>query len=697
MAAPSTPDRARALAAVGTGVCRWDQRAGTVELDAEAARLLGLPAEPAALPVLAVRARFHAEDFVELGSLLSLARAEESVAEAPLRVMDEDGQVARVVRLRLRPLGRDRAAGELLGTVQEELPSPAAPRGEAGAAGARAAGDRRRAREAFLLDAGRALAEADSTDEVLRVTTRLSMPGFTPDGLIVFGRSGDRLTVIGQHGYPRDYLPPSTMVSMDADHPAAQVVRTGRAVYVSSREEYVRRFPRTWPLVRRFGRASWAFVPLVAGGHTIGAWMAAFAHPVAFTSDERAVLTTIARLLAHALERARVHESERALSDGLQRAMLPVRAPGIPGMALAARYVPTGGGLQVGGDWYDVIPLPSGRTAVVIGDVQGHDVHAAGVMSQLRIALRAYAAEGHRPDAVLSRACRFLAGLETDRFATCLYVEIDPERATLDLARAGHLNPSVRLGDGTCVVREVPGGLPLGVLPEDDYPVSRLVLEPGEVLLVCTDGLVEAGGHDLDSGRRRIHRVLGGSPSASLDAVQGLEELADCLVGAVHGPASHHAPGPLADRREDDIALVLLHRESGTAPSPARRIELVIAQAETRRVAEVRANVRATLRDWARPELVDTAELLVSEVLTNVLVHTDSDALLCAELTGPPGRSRLRVEIVDSGDQLPHRRTPGELASSGRGLLLLDALADAWGVEPSGTGKTTWFELLEHR
>ncbi len=130
-------------------------------------------------------------------------------------------------------------------------------------------------------------------------------------------------------------------------------------------------------------------------------------------------------------------------------------------MTVAARYVPTGGGLQVGGDWYDMIPLPNGRIALVIGDVQGHDVRAAGLMGQLRIALRAYASEGHRPDAVLARASRFLSGLtdayesvEGDaepapRFATCLYAEVDPEAGTLDIARAGHPDPVVISADGT--------------------------------------------------------------------------------------------------------------------------------------------------------------------------------------------------------------------------------------------------------
>ena len=132
-------------------------------------------------------------------------------------------------------------------------------------------------------------------------------------------------------------------------------------------------------------------------------------------------------------------------------------------MRMAARYIPTGGGLQVGGDWYDMIPLPSGRHALVIGDVQGHDVRAAGLMGQLRIALRAYASEGHRPDAVLSRASRFLHGItyaEDDadlRFATCLYVEADPPTGRLEIARAGHPDPVIRMADGTVMMRPTAG------------------------------------------------------------------------------------------------------------------------------------------------------------------------------------------------------------------------------------------------
>ncbi|MFE7842270.1 SpoIIE family protein phosphatase [Streptomyces sp. NPDC057474] len=789
------------LSALATGLWTWDSAAETVTLDAEAARLMGLPAEPTTLTQAGARARLHPVDWNEIVSVVQLAVAEDTLAEVRIRVMDDRGRVLRTVRSRSKPtFDPVRKSFELIGTIQEVTePSP-----ETAARAPSVTGDWRRSREAFLLDAGRALAEARSTAEVLRVAAGLAMPGFSPDGLAVFGVEADRLTVIGHHGHNQGDEGPFTHMPLETDYPAAEVVRTGRAVYLSSPEDYKGRYPAAWPLAEQFGRQSWAFLPLTVAGRTMGAWMAGFTHPVSFTPDERSVLTTVARMLAQALSRAGAAETERELTDGLQRTMLPTLGPEIPGMSVAARYVPTGGGLQVGGDWYDMIALPSGRFALAIGDVQGHDVRAAGLMGQLRIALRAYASEGHPPDAVLSRASRFLHGVTNDsaadftdlRFATCLYVEVDPVTGVLDIARAGHPDPVIRMADGTVLVRPTPGGLPLGIDPDADYPTTRLVLEPGETMLLCTDGLIETGGHDLDTGWRRIRTILesfdarpyegegegqgagglnaegpyadrrdpggpaigglrpgrqeaGGDEARGLEpgrvetsrleveagglaaggAEQGdltprgprptalaparpeptglapgrLEALADALVQGVHGPSSHHTPGPLADRREDDIAMLLLCRESEgygrgdttAVRPPVRRTALTVAQAEPEHIAGARQQVRELLHDWNCDDQVDSAVLLVSEMLTNVLVHTDADALLVAEMTGDGGKRRMRIEVTDTSDDLPHKRQPGELASSGRGLVLMDMLADAWGVDPRGDGKSIWFELYE--
>ena len=720
------------LGAAGIGVWRWNALRDQLELDPVCGRLLGVAGSQHRLLNRQLRAVLHAEDFVQLQGAVQLAVSEQRVFESRVRVMNGDGRVLRVLVLQLVP-GAPAGPYPVLGTAVEgdcQAPAPPPPPPPPGTAdaGGREPGrepapsgsleaelaqieglnrapaapprrpplrpvptaDMRRSREAFLLDAGRALAEAGTTSEVLRVVASLSMPGFSPDGLAVFGVEGAMLTVVGQHGHHESDVAPFRM-SLDSDYPGAEVARTGRPVYLSSPEAYRRRYPGTWPLAEGFGRSSWAFLPLITGGRTTGTWLAAFREPVRFTPEERSVLSTVARMLAHALERAHTNESERALSLGLRRSMA-AGSPAVKGMTVASRYVPTGGGLMVGGDWYDVIDLPGGRFAVVIGDVQGHDVHAASLMAQLRTAVHAYAAEGHHPDAVLARTSRFLAALDSDRFATCVYIEADPVSGTLAVARAGHPHPVLRMPDGTSLLRHVDGGLPLGLMPEgEDYPVTTRELQVGEVLMLCTDGLIETGGHDYYSGWIRVRDTMVLGPADDLEA------MADALIRAVHGPDSYSGPGHLSDRREDDIALLLLRRDPlGAEPEPpARQLVLTVGQDQPERIAGVRSELRATLHDWDVPDHVDAALLLSSELLANVLVHTEQEAVLLAAVYGTPGGRRLRVEVADRSDELPHRRTPGEMASSGRGLILLELLADRWGMQPRGQGKCIWFELDE--
>ena len=324
----------------------------------------------------------------------------------------------------------------------------------------------------------------------------------------------------------------------------------------------------------------------------------------------------------------------------------------------------------------------------MIGDVQGHDVHAAGIMGQLRIALRAYAAEGHPPAAVMARASRFLADLDTDHFATCTYAEVNVDYGVVYAVRAGHLDPVVRRADGTAAVVPVAGGLPLGIDPDQEYRVTRFSLDPGETVVLCTDGLVEARGMDLDEGIGRLTSTLARPlPVADEAARDPLEELADRI-------ASQAAD---SNEREDDIALLLLRWDGPAGGLAAQQLRRRIGQADLARVAEVRAELRDALRRWGVAEFIDTAELLSSELVTNAIRHTDRDAMFTARLYREPasdgGRARLRVEVEDESDLWPTRRTPGEQASSGRGLMLVEALADAWGVEPRGSGKRMWFEL----
>jgi serine phosphatase RsbU (regulator of sigma subunit)/anti-sigma regulatory factor (Ser/Thr protein kinase) len=541
----------------------------------------------------------------------------------------------------------------------------------------------REERTRFIKETSRALSDAVSVRDVARVFTELPLPGIPPDGLVLAVLENGRIQIQRSIGY-RDEARAPDHIPIDADHPATVALRTRTPVYLGSPQEYQERFPLAWPQAAPTNRGSWVFLPLVASGRPLGVCVVSFDEVRALDAEDRTLLGTLGGMVAQSLARARLHDAEHELAAGLQRVLLPRRVPPLPGFTTAVRYLPAGTGLQIGGDWYDVVPLPGGHVGVVIGDVQGHDVHAAGVMGQLRIALRAYAAEGHPPAAVMARASRFLADLDTGHFATCLYAEVNVDYGAVYAVRAGHLDPLVRRADGSSAVQPVAGGLPLGIDPEGAYPVTRFTLDPGDLLLLCTDGLVETRSVDLDDGMERIRAAIGGPQPQGPAA---LEELADRIEATA---AESH-------ERDDDIALLLLRWDGSSGERP-RQLRRRIPQADLARISEVRRELRDAVRRWGVGELADTVELLTSELITNALVHTDRDALLTARLfqenqTDASGPARLRVEVDDESDLWPKRRTPGEQASSGRGLMLVEALADAWGVDPRGTGKRMWFEL----
>ncbi|MFC1420666.1 SpoIIE family protein phosphatase [Streptacidiphilus cavernicola] len=673
-----------AMAANGIGSFDWDLRTDVIVGDARACRILGIddPAEHPELPPLdseGFLALLHAEDAPVVRDRVQRAVAELGQCGAYYRTVFADGEM-HAVRFRARVLADQQGKpSHMVGFVWDatvELHK-------------RVRADRlamvREERTRFIKEAARALSEATTMQDVARVFTELPLPGIPPDGLILAVLDSGRIQILRSTGYRPEAPAPPDHVPLDSDHPAALALRTRTPVFLGSRREYQERFPAVWERVSDTTRSAWAFLPLVAGGRPIGVCVASFYEDRALDSEDRTLLSTLGGMVAQSLARARLHDAEHELAAGLQRVMLPRRVPPLPGFTSAVRYLPAGTGLQIGGDWYDVVPLPGGHVGLVIGDVQGHDVHAAGVMGQLRIALRAYAAEGHPPAAVMTRASRFLADLDTGHFATCLYAEVNVDYGAVYAVRAGHLDPLVCRADGSSAVQPVAGGLPLGIDPENSYPVTRFTLDPGEMLLLCTDGLVETRTVDIDEGMEQLRHAVGGR---ELQGPGALEALADRIADAA---ADSH-------ERDDDIALLLL-RWDGPAEARPRQLRRRIPQADLEQVAEVRGELRDAVRRWGVGELADTVELLTSELVTNALVHTDRDALLTARLYregGPEGPARLRVEVDDESDLWPKRRTPGEQASSGRGLMLVEALADAWGVDPRGTGKRMWFELI-HR
>ncbi|WP_419994656.1 SpoIIE family protein phosphatase [Streptomyces boninensis] len=495
-------------------------------------------------------------------------------------------------------------------------------------------------------------------------------------------------------GKAGSYVPEHQFSDVDADDfPMSEVVRTMQPRFITSPEEFKHGYPLLWPYIKPLGVTAAAYLPLVALGRPVGVLGLFYADRRAFTPEERNLLLALASTIAQSLERARLYDQEHDLAERLQQAMLPPSIPQVPGAEVAVRYRSPRTGLDIGGDWYDVIPLPRGRVAAVIGDVQGHDTQAAAVMGQLRIVLRAYASEGHSPATVMARASTFLHELDTERFATCCYAEIDLATGSLQVVRAGHVDPLVRHPDGITRWLPVPGGLPLGLSADFgrlEYPVTSLTLDPGDALLLCTDGLLEQPGTDLGSGMRELRELVTAGPD-------DVDELADALCDVVEKRGV-----------KDDMALVLLRRGGGAlrgvgaagdgagaagACGPTGRLRQHIPAADPDALSAARHMIRAAVRAWGAGERADEIELVADELVTNALLHTDGAAEATVRMVAAAPERRLRIEVEDRSSAMPRRREPGESGVSGRGLLLVDRLADVWGVEARGGGKVVWCEF----
>ncbi|MFC8535641.1 SpoIIE family protein phosphatase [Streptomyces sp. NPDC057249] len=540
--------------------------------------------------------------------------------------------------------------------------------------------EKRRRRQTDIVErTTSALSRAVTVDDV---TSALTGPGglarLGADGLALGLLDNAALDVIALSGESLEVLDDLGSGRLDPTFPLADTVLSGRPRFVGSLAALTRRYPVLEPYVGRLTFQAAAYLPLVAQARTLGGLALFYRQRIAFTADERNLCLGLAAIVAQSLQRAKLFDEEREFATGLQSAMLPRRIHDIEGGEIAVRYHAAWSGRQVGGDWYDVIALPKGRFGIVVGDVQGHDTHAAAIMGQLRIALRAYAAEGHPPSTVLARASRFLAELDTDRFATCAYAQVDLETGTVRVVRAGHFGPLIRHMDGRVGSPRVRGGMPLGIstdFGDEEYPETRLDLVPGETLVLYTDGLVEEPGADIDAGVRTLITEVSAGPA-------GAEALAD------------HLSDRLWERwgSGDDVALLVLRRSPDPGSPRAPRLHQYIHQADPEGLSEARTIVRQALTDWDMAELADDAELVTGELLVNVLLHTEGGAVLTLEVLPEPVR-RVRLSVQDRSSAWPRRRSPGETATSGRGLLLLDAVSTRWGIEPRGEGKAVWCEI----
>ncbi|MFB7462053.1 SpoIIE family protein phosphatase [Streptomyces sp. NPDC056224] len=391
-----------------------------------------------------------------------------------------------------------------------------------------------------------ALTEAVTARQVSAVVTDELLPAFGGRQLAIYLLDERHLHLAWETGFPKGFLNRFDGVGLDVRLPGVETLTSGRPLFFESMEHLAAAYPGI-PLDAHVGAR--AFLPLIASGRPVGSCILGFDEPRDFSPEERTVLTALAGLIAQALARARRYDSEAALARGLQSALLPHRLPVREHVDTVGRYLPGTQGMDVGGDWYDVIETGGGRLALVIGDVQGHGVAAAATMGQLRSAVRAFALTSSTPDQVVAGTNRMLSDLDPGQFASCCYVVLDPATGSAQAVRAGHPQPLLRHPDGRTDVLDLAGGLVLGIDPEATYPVTGLRLAVGSVLALYTDGLVEKPGIDIDVGVERLRAALAATGPGPLT------ETADRLIGEAGG----------SDDRPDDIALLLAARTGGAA------------------------------------------------------------------------------------------------------------------------------------
>ncbi|MFD7401774.1 SpoIIE family protein phosphatase [Streptomyces sp. NPDC059866] len=470
-----------------------------------------------------------------------------------------------------------------------------------------------------------------------------------------------------------DVVPVGEAMPFPAHTPFFQCMTTGEPVLVPRISEqmghaiasqFEKRDIR--PLIT--GR-SMLVVPLKARNVVLG-FMILLRHPerVEFNDMDRVTGAELAARAGLVLDNARMYTYQESVAETLQDSMLPHIPPRMAGCDIATRYLPGTMLGRVGGDWFDSVKLPGARTAFVVGDVMGHGLNSAAMMGQLRTAVQTMAALDLPPAQLLRNLDDLAQRLGDTYLATCLYAVYDPIASELHLANAGHIPPVlVRAEDGRSELLDLPTGAPVGVggVP---FEAVRVRVEPGDRLVMCTDGLVEVRGEDIGVGLATLCESAA-HPAASMD------DACDTIIRALNTRGG----------RKDDVAL-LMARLNGIEPDDVAEWRLALDPAE---VGRARAAVREQLHDWGLARLADSAELMVSELVTNAVRHSHRRPVELRLVRG----DTLLCEVDDDDHDLPTLRGAGPRDEAGRGLRVVSTLAREWGASRRGAGKTVWFEL----
>ena len=415
-------------------------------------------------------------------------------------------------------------------------------------------------------------------------------------------------------------------------------------------------------LLKGSGLESILGLPLTLGRDVLGVLYIGTRTPRGFSDDDFALLQLVGDRVALAVDRARRVEQERHIAETLQRSLLPDQLPRIPGLQVAVRYLPAGAGMEVGGDWFDMFELADGRVVLAMGDVVGRGVRAAALMGKLRTSLEAYAFDGRSPAEVADRLHALMERQHRADMATMLYVAIAPDRATAELASAGHLPLLIRAPDGTARLAGREPSPPLGALPFVRFDSSRVEIEPGSTLILFTDGLVEVRGTSIEVRLEELRRAVEAAP-------EDPEVLCDALLVDMLG---HEEP-------RDDVALLVLSVE----PLPAEGFTL-----ELPAEPEALSSARKALDRWlmeAGMSRSDAHAIKVAsgEACANAIEHAYRPGDAAFRIEASRHDAEVLITVRDYGGWREPRGT-----DRGRGLPLMEALMDSVRVDPSSEGTT---------
>ncbi|WP_405483484.1 SpoIIE family protein phosphatase [Streptomyces sp. NBC_00009] len=478
------------------------------------------------------------------------------------------------------------------------------------------------------------------------------------------------------------FPPVGELVTLTLSAPMASDVASGQAVLevdLPTADSWQAQHPERARQILDYGVHSLISVPLQARGVVLGLadfWRAATLE--AFGEEDRSFAEELAARAAVAIDNARRYTRERTMAVALQRSLLPRGLPEVSAMEVSHRYLPAQAG--VGGDWFDVIPLPGARVALVVGDVVGHGVHAVATMGRLRTAVHNFSALDMAPDELLAHLDELVARIDADEAAeeegqqitgaTCLYAIYDPVSGMCTIARAGHFGPALVQPDGTVTFPDTPASPPLGLGGALPFETAALRLPEGSRLALFTDGLLQDRDRDLDTSLDLLRGALSHHDRTP-------EQTCQAVIDAL-----------LPERPRDDVVL-LIARTRLLNPYQVADWDI---PSDPEAVSRVRAGVTRQLETWGLGQLAFTAELIVSELVTNAIRYGAQPIRLRLLYDS----SNLICEVADDSSTSPHLRRAAATDEGGRGLFLIAQFAGRWGTRYTAHGKIIWAEQALH-